>query len=99
MSTKKCLNYFTLPASKQVSVRVCVCVAEDKTVDLLTSFSVVYLIFLQISVCGCTQSNNRSHTRECNLYLLYSTLTEPFSMTLLSMMTALVFCSQIMSQK
>lgn len=26
-------------------------------------------------------------------------LTEPFSITLLSMMTALVFCSQIMSQK
>lgn len=29
----------------------------------------------------------------------YCVLTEPFSMTLLSMMTALVFCSQIMSQK
>lgn len=35
----------------------------------------------------------------CCCVIVEHVLTEPFSITLLSMMTALVFCSQIMSQK
>lgn len=35
----------------------------------------------------------------CCCVIAEHVLTEPFSITLLSMMTALVFCSQIMSQK
>lgn len=66
---------------------------------------VVYLEFLHF-VCGCAQqANGRCQTRQAAFLLItlhrhdICVLTEPFSMTRLSMMTAFVFCSQTMSQK